>query len=86
MNKSLLLSLILVAVVVISGCAYFGSDDTATSPQDKDKKEEKTEIKTTCGSNLLDFCCNILYARFNSDKVVGQMEEHSVKPKNNKLQ
>ena len=53
MNKSLLLSLILVAVVVISGCAYFGSDDTATLPQDKDKKEEKTEIKTTCGDDNL---------------------------------
>src|SRR3990167_8169761 len=51
MNKNLLLFLILVAVVVISGCAYFGSDDTATLPQDKDKKEEKTEIKTTCGND-----------------------------------
>src|SRR3989344_2914839 len=67
MNKSLLLSLILVAVVVISGCAYFGSDDTATSPQDKDKKEEKTEIQTACIDDCGRLCPAYLIAHITED-------------------
>ncbi|MEK6923090.1 MAG: hypothetical protein AABW84_00115 [Nanoarchaeota archaeon] len=51
MNKGLLLSVMLIAVIVISGCAYFGAKDTLPIIKEKENVKEKTEIKTSCGDD-----------------------------------